>query len=142
MIGTNSKSSLGQVASLVAPPLAVMAAIFFLSAQPNLLPTHGTWQTLVRKSFHAFEYLVLALCWIRALRGLLPAWSATAVVGASAGLALLYACTDEFHQRFVAGRHGAPRDVAIDAIGVTIAALAVLAYARRRRVGPSRPRAA
>ncbi|MEX0993767.1 MAG: VanZ family protein [Solirubrobacterales bacterium] len=142
MIGIDSKSSLGQVASLVAPPLAVMAVIFFLSAQPNLVPTQGFWETLARKTFHTFEYMLLALCWMRALRGLLPRWRVGAVIAGALCLTLAYAASDEFHQQFVAGRHGAPRDVAIDAIGMAIAALLALAYARRRRVGPSRPRAA
>ena len=131
-----------RAAWLLAPPLIVMAVIFTLSAQPSLLPTHGFWETLVRKSFHAFEYLVLTLCWVRALHGLRPAWAVAPIVTAAIGLTLLYACSDEFHQRFVTGRHGAPSDVAIDAVGIAIAALAVMLYARRRSVGPSRPSAA
>jgi VanZ family protein len=53
---------------------------------------------------------------------------------------VLYAGTDEFHQTFIDGRHGTPVDVAIDAIGMAIAALVI--YARRRMRGPSRPMAA
>jgi hypothetical protein len=46
-------------------------------------------------------------------------------------LALLYACSDEFHQIFVAGRHASLLDVGIDAIGAAIA-LAVWAWFRKR----------
>ena len=55
-------------------------------------------------------------------------------------IALLYACSDEYHQTFVAGRHGSPVDVSIDAIGMGLAALAwTLAARRRGRPGPPWP---
>jgi VanZ family protein len=44
-------------------------------------------------------------------------------------LAVLYAVSDEVHQTFVAGRHGSPRDVLIDAVG---AALGLLVAVRAR----------
>jgi VanZ family protein len=44
-------------------------------------------------------------------------------------IAITYACTDEFHQHFVSGRHGTPVDVGIDAIGAATAAILI---ARRR----------
>jgi VanZ family protein len=60
-------------------------------------------------------------------------------------VALLYACSDEFHQEFVHGRHGTPVDVAIDAVGLALAAGAwALATRRRGRSGspwPLRPAA-
>ena len=59
---------------------------------------------------------------------------------AATAIALLYAATDEFHQTFVAGRHGTPVDVAIDAIGCGLAALAWWLTTRRRgRPGPPWP---
>ena len=39
-------------------------------------------------------------------------------------LGVAYAATDEIHQHFVSGRHGAPVDVAIDAVGVLVGVLA------------------
>jgi hypothetical protein len=39
----------------------------------------------------------------------------------AAGIA--YAATDELHQHFVRGRHAAPVDVAIDAVGVALGML-------------------
>ena len=45
---------------------------------------------------------------------------------------VLYAISDELHQSFVAGRHGTPVDVAIDALGVGLAVLAWVVVTRRR----------
>ncbi len=36
----------------------------------------------------------------------------------AAAAAFLYACSDEFHQRYVPGRMGSFRDVAIDSAGI------------------------
>jgi VanZ family protein len=103
------------------PPLALMAAIFFLSAQPDLSSGLGVWDTIGRKLVHAAAYGLLWWLWFRALgtRNPLPAVLVT----------LAYAATDEYHQTFVEGRHGTPVDVVIDAAGV---ALAVALHARRR----------
>jgi VanZ family protein len=136
-VSCDRRLSAARVASLLLPPLAVMAAIFLLSAQPSG-GDHTTFDLLIRKLGHVTEYTVLTLCWWRALRGLgLARDNRTALVLAVA-IALAYSASDEFHQTFVDGRHGTPVDVLIDAIGMTIAAV----YARRRSLGPSRPRAA
>lgn len=132
-----------RLASLLIPPLAVMAAIFYLSDQPNLVPTHGVFQTVVRKTFHVTEYAILTFAWWRAVHGLVRNLGKWAELAVAVSVTLAFSISDEFHQSFVAGRHGTPRDVAIDAIGMAIAVVLVLAlYARRRRVGPSRPSAA
>jgi VanZ family protein len=130
------------VASLLAPPLVVMAAIFFLSAQPSD-GHHPPLVVVLRKLAHVTEYAILTLCWWRALRGLGVARANRAAVALAVAIALLYSASDEFHQTFISGRHGTPVDVLIDAIGMTIAAvIASRAYARRRSLGPSRPSAA
>jgi VanZ family protein len=107
------------------PPLLLMGVIFLLSAQPNLNSGLGTWDTILRKCAHMLEYGLLWLLWWRALGygSKVP----------PALIAIAYAATDEFHQRFVAQRHGAPVDVLIDAAGVAIAIAAVSWRARRRR---------
>jgi L-lactate permease len=117
--------------SLLGPPLLVMAAIFFLSSQESS-GDHGTLVVLLRKVAHVTEYAVLALCWIRALAGFGVGAGLRGAVLGGVGLTLAYATTDEFHQTFVAGRHGTPVDVLIDSIGITIAALVVLRWHRRR----------
>ena len=108
-----------------APPLALMALIFFLSAQPDLDSGLGDWDTVLRKLAHMVEYGVLALLWWRALRTRSPAPAAV--------VAVAYAITDEFHQSFVAGRHGSPVDVLIDSAGVALAIAAATASRARWR---------
>jgi VanZ family protein len=103
------------------PPLALMGAIFFFSAQPDLGTGLGVWDTILRKAAHMAEYGLLWFLWHRALRTATP-WPAVIIT-------LAYAASDEFHQSFVAGRHGSPLDVLIDAVGV---AIAVILYTRRK----------
>src|SRR5947209_15818490 len=93
-----------------APPLLLMAVIFFFSAQPNLNSGLGWIDHVGRKFVHAGEYALLCALWWRALRArmdrlvaLAPAWA----------IAAAYAATDEYHQRFVAGRHSTWVDWAI-----------------------------
>jgi VanZ family protein len=112
-----------------APPLLLMAVIFFFSAQPNLNSGLGWIDHVGRKFVHASEYALLCWLWWRALRtvmdrslALLPAW----------GIATLYAISDEYHQRFVAGRHSSWVDVVIDSSGAALLALLVLRAQRQR----------
>ncbi len=101
---------------LYAPPLLLMGVIFFLSAQPDLSSGLGTWDLYLRKAAHMTEFGLLFLLWRRALgERAVPA----------AVIAIAYAVTDEYHQTFVTGRHGAPVDVLIDATGVALAYLLV-----------------
>jgi VanZ family protein len=136
---------LPQLLSLLVPPLAVMALIFFLSAQPDDGVDRASWEIVLRKLGHLSEYAVLTYLWWRAFRELRPDWRPSVPLLAAATISLVYAGTDELHQTFVDGRHGTPVDVLIDAAGVTLACtVAALVYGRRRRrtFGPSRPRAA
>lgn len=140
-----ARPSLGaaEIVSLLLPPLVLMTVIFYLSAQPNLVPTHGFWETLARKTFHTLEYFLLTMAWWRATHGLMPGRGKARALVLALAVTLLFSISDELHQSFVQGRHGTPRDVAIDVIGMLLASSLVLVlYARRRRVGPSRPRAA
>lgn len=101
------------------PPLALMALIFYLSAQPDLSSGLGTIDLIGRKLVHAGEYALLTFLWWRVLRDRLA--HRRAILGALA-IAVLYAISDEFHQSFVSGRNGSPLDVGIDTIGAAIAA--------------------
>lgn len=116
------------------PVLVVMAVIFALSAQPDLSSGLGAWDLVLRKLAHVTVY---ALLWLAAAHA--TQWRRP--VGVTI-FAVLYAIGDEFHQTFVTGRHGAPQDVAIDAIGMAVAALAWAAAARHRGglLGPPWPR--
>jgi VanZ family protein len=132
----------GRLAALLAPPLLVMAVIFYFSSQTSTADL-STLEVVLRKIGHVSEYLVLALCWIRAMRGLGVGETLRGAVAAGAGITLAYAVSDEFHQTFVDGRHGSPMDVLIDSIGIAIAAGIVLwAGPSRRGLGaPPQPRA-
>lgn len=92
----------------------------------------------VRKAAHMTEFAILAVLlyvWFarwemeRVRRGCLAAF-----------LTMLYACSDEFHQLFVAGRSGRISDVLIDSAGAVLGMAAfmlaesiVSALCRRRR---------
>jgi VanZ like family len=118
-----------------APPLALMALTFALSAQPDLGTGLGGWDTVLRKGAHMTEFGLLWFLWWRAL-GWRSIWPPVAI-------ALLYAASDELHQTHVEGRHGTPVDWLIDGAGVAIAiALVRLAEARGRWRPPGRRPAA
>jgi VanZ family protein len=118
----------GRLASLALPPLLLMGLIWFLSSQPDLTTGLGLADLIGRKVVHAVSFGLLALLWWRVLRERLAAMA----LPVAAAIALAYGAVDEYHQAFVPGRTGSPVDVAIDALGVAVAALLLL---RRRRPG-------
>ena len=107
------------------PPLVLMGVIFALSAQPSLNSGLGLIDHIGRKAIHFSEYALLCFLWWRALRSVTNERRAVLLAFV---LASGYAITDEFHQTFIHGRHGTPRDVAIDSIGIAAACV----WVRRR----------
>jgi VanZ family protein len=105
------------------PVIAWAALIYVLSAQPDLSTGLGTWDTVLRKLAHVAEYAILGALLMRAFSARSPA------IAAGIG----YAVTDEIHQSFVAGRHAAARDVAIDSIGVVLGVV-LFSWAQTRSV--------
>lgn len=105
-------------------PLAWMASIYFFSAQPNLATDLGTIDLIGRKIAHMVSFGGLAYLWFWALRG-----TVSRPMLGGAAIAFLYAISDEWHQSFVEGRHGTPVDVAIDSVGILVAAW----WAERRK---------
>jgi VanZ like family len=103
-----SRVSSSRLLLLWLPVVLWAGLIFGLSSIPDLGTGLGTWDLVLRKIAHFCEYAVLGALLLRAL--------AREVLAVAAGIA--YAATDELHQHFVAGRHAAVRDVAIDAAGV------------------------
>jgi VanZ family protein len=101
------------------PVFAWAAVIFASSSIPSLSTGLGTWDTVLRKGAHIVEYAILGALLYRALE--------REALALAAGIA--YAATDEFHQRFVHGRHSSPVDVAIDGVGL---ALGMLVWLRLR----------
>lgn len=75
----------------------------------------------LRKCMHATEYLILSILILNWLRNYeIKKWKAIVV---SIITSFLYACTDEFHQLFVAGRTSQFTDVLIDTSGAIIGAI-------------------
>ena len=115
---------MGVVTRLVSSWLPVLlwaGLIFGLSSIPSLATDLGTWDLVLRKLAHVTEYVVLGFLLLRAIGREAPA--------ALAGVA--YSVTDEIHQHFVPGRHGAVYDVVIDTVGVLIGVYLVPRLARR-----------
>lgn len=112
------------------PAFAIAALIWVLSDTPDLAIAHGWLDTVTRKAAHIGVFGLLAAACVLALRR----WPLNAAPSLVAGalIALAYAAVDEIHQTSVPTRHGTPVDVAIDAIGIGVAAM-VLAMSFRRR---------
>ena len=108
-------------------PLLLMGVIFYFSAQSSS-GDHAWWDVILRKLGHVTGYALLTALWWWALRGVIGRPLLIAVC-----IAFAYACTDEFHQTFVSGRTGTPVDVAIDSIGMAIAALLIRTRRPARR---------
>jgi VanZ family protein len=115
------------------PAVVWMAVIFYLSAQPQLprLPS-PFWNDFMSMGAHMLEYAILgALVWFALGRRMpLLAW----------GLAVAYAISDEFHQRFVPGRHADPVDVLIDTVGAGLAVALLWWWERARSQGSRQAR--
>jgi VanZ family protein len=101
-----------------------MGIIFIFSAQPSLpsLPD-ATADTIIKKAGHCTEYAVLAALSARACSAGRPLrrgdlWRALL-------LTLFYAASDEFHQSFVPGRTARLFDCGVDALGASLALLAI-----------------
>ena len=77
------------------------------------------FHTLLRKSAHLLEYLLLSCFWIWSLR---PRWPLGRVAILLAfSLSLGYACFDELHQSFIPSRGATMWDVFIDGSGAFLA---------------------
>lgn len=110
-------------------PLALMALIYALSAQPHLDSGLGVLDLVARKLVHMAEFGLLAFLWWRPLRDHLRP---TPALATSFALAVAYAATDEYHQTFVASRNGSLTDLLIDAAGAAFA-VALIAWRTRAR---------
>ena len=85
----------------------------------------------VRKTAHATEYAILAVLVAACLFawGVRKAWVIAVIAWAGA---TLYAVTDEYHQRSVAGRAGQWSDVGVDGLGAAMGVGIVLLVLWRR----------
>ena len=136
---TEQSANIGMVglkraASAWAPVLGYMALIFMLSAQPHLEPP--TMFRVHDKLQHLAAYFAFGLI---AFRGaiLLPVVGRPGPYVQSLLLGALYGASDEYHQKFVAGRTASGLDWLADVAGVT-AALVVICILRIRRTNGGR----
>jgi VanZ family protein len=112
------------------PAILLMVIIFIISATPGSdLPRFGRWDVIVKKGGHMIGYALLACAYLHALDR--HRHSTRFCVLSAAFLALLYAASDEYHQRFTPGRTASIHDVFIDLTGAAIG-LSLLTWDRKR----------
>ena len=90
---------------------------------------------IVRKAAHFTEYMVLGACLLLNVRDCFAHLHPRQMWGLAWLLGTAYAVTDELHQRFVPERSCEPRDMCIDAAGVALGALIMLAIVMWQRAG-------
>lgn len=106
--------------------------IFYLSSVSNL--SSGLESDFVLRKFaHIFVYLVLTLLVFYALLGdrKISETKNKDILKISLFsfcLSLFYSVSDEYHQTFVLGRHGDPKDILIDSVGIVIAVACIWFY--------------
>jgi VanZ family protein len=87
---------------------------------------------LIRKGAHLFEYGVLGILLLRAIRGSGRGWKLRWAILALA-IAAGYSGVDEFHQSFVPGRNSSVWDSLLDTCGAATGELAFWAALKLRR---------
>ncbi len=98
------------------PPILWMSLMFMVSSKSDLPSNEVYVVDFVTKKFsHIAEYFILTVLWSFSLNRPTPD---KAVL-----YTLIFAFTDEIHQIFVPNRMGNLRDVGIDLIGISIAAV-------------------
>lgn len=99
-------------------PVVLWASlIFYFSSLPELKSgLQEEWDFVLRKSAHALVFAVLAFLLFRAFLFYHLSWRTSLILAVI--FSLLYAFSDEWHQRYVTGREGRLKDVGVDAIGV------------------------
>jgi hypothetical protein len=101
------------------PSLLMMGLIFAASSTPGHdLPNFGQWNFDIYKAGHMMGYALLAMAYLHGLANSRPITLRLMLL--SILLAGLYAITDEWHQRFTAGRNSTSLDVLIDSAGAAI----------------------
>ena len=117
---------------LCSSPNTLMLLKWVLSWFPPLTPGQiAAIHFYLRKTGHAVAYAILALLWLRALRGSLGL-SPKRSFSLTLGFCLIFAALDEGHQYFLPSRTGSLWDVALDLSGSGLVALLTLAAGRPR----------
>jgi VanZ family protein len=125
------------------PVLALMALIFFWSAQPKHGPPAGApalyfsgvvpvfsggWDFLIKKGSHVVVYAVLTVFTLRALFAC--GWIGQRALTLALLLVVAFALSDEYHQSFTPGRRASLMDVGFDAAGAVLAGWILLRAGR------------
>ena len=109
-----------------------MVVIYVFSSLPSAeLPNFNWADRIVKKGGHALGYGLLAVAYLRGLKGESSHVSACQILGAWL-MSVLYSATDEFHQSFTPGRHPAVTDVMIDALGAGLALILAGRYYKQK----------
>lgn len=96
------------------PAIVWMLAIFVLSATPaDTLNNAGLGSDPIHIDGHFALFLILCITYYKATKSVLK----------SLILTIIFAFTDEFHQRFTPGRSSSMFDIYIDTIGALISVL-------------------
>ncbi|MBP9815737.1 VanZ family protein [Candidatus Woesebacteria bacterium] len=120
-----------------APPLIWMGIIFYLSSKPQFTATGEILEDfLIFKTLHMAEYGLLALLLFNALYNTVTQNFYNAI-RLSWVFSVLYGASDELHQIFIPTRGGTPRDVFIDALGITLV-LYIIYHTRQRPASKKR----
>ena len=106
-----------RIIQLWGPVAAYMAVIFFVSSLHQAPLPPG----LSDKPAHAFGYTGFGFVIARALAGGLPPRITRRDFFIGLAIAVAYAASDEFHQRFVPGRSAELPDLYADALGSAFA---------------------
>ncbi len=102
--------------------------IFYLSNQPDLKSSFpGGIDFVLRKAAHITEFAILTLLvWHASVESMKAENRKRKKFIVLAFLfAFFYAISDEYHQTFIFGRVGSPKDVAIDSIGIVLMSLGI-----------------
>lgn len=96
----------------ILPPLLWAGLIFYLSSIPSLKTQFGIGDLYLRKAAHIFMFFVLVML-------IAPNWTENKLKTRIAAvlIGMLYAASDEYHQKFVPGRFMTVMDIAINWIG-------------------------
>ncbi len=113
----------------------VLTQLFHYDILNSPMVLSGLLSFLVRKAAHMGVFFVLTGLLVFALKGCTRRVGVQA--GVSIGLCAALAAVDEFHQTFVPGRSGLPRDVVIDVCG---GAVFLLGWWVLRRIQAKRAR--
>lgn len=85
----------------------------------------------IRKTAHFTEYLILGLLMFSVFKDYFPISQKLLFILIT--LCFIYACTDEFHQLFIAERSGQFTDVLIDSIGSAIGIISYYYFNKRKQ---------